>query len=719
MNYIGLALILVGMENNNEESTLKIIKEVKSELSEYRKPFESDWNKYDNAYYGKQHKTGDDVKTTKNHIFKLVETEIPMLTDGMAIPTFTAKRQDKQAPADILAAATKYVYQDQNLMLLLPSLLRSSAMSAPGYLYVLNNPDAECGNGKIEYRQLPWKSVFLDGNAQTIEQSEKCRIEIGMRKDAIIRTWPEHAEKIKELTGTTKKDSHDDGNYEKRDVAGENHTSGKPKAYSSKDILTYVETWVKDYSLTDIDEDETNEEIREVLNAIENGNSPEASKWENHDAIINAVKQKRAELLSSVGLNGDASFEQVSDHIESILQQNPEAEELKSGLLIVKIIDEHVEAREAFKKLNPTSQMPKFEDGWRLIKSVGNVILYDGESNQKSGEIPLVPFYTYKDDTVYGFGIVKNIFNAQQTLNDVDFREFEGLRVCSNPGWVADHESEVDDNTLTNKPGIVVKKNKGTEVRRLEPGMVSPQLDARKKFDQLAMESIEGVNEQTMNGAAPVGSASGVAVQKIQTQPIGRIRLKGRNLEYYSMRRLSIITAGLILDNWTEEKLLRFRNGEGDVEEIYFNPIEMEELEYTVDISPTSMAGVDKDQLIAFYMMLLNNQHIDFEMFLSATPEFVGKNILVKTLKEKTNKDQAIQQAQEQYESQLQELQKQNIKLKGVIDSGRMAMNETLSADEKKIFKQQEREAAMSAIMTNELNNEEPITANQNNQELV
>ncbi|MEK6881793.1 MAG: hypothetical protein AABY22_19400, partial [Nanoarchaeota archaeon] len=38
----------------------------------------------------------------------------------------------------------------------------------------------------------------------------------------------------------------------------------------------------------------------------------------------------------------------------------------------------------------------------------------------------------------------KNILDSQRSLNDVDWRELEGLRVVTNPGWIGDKEAEVE-----------------------------------------------------------------------------------------------------------------------------------------------------------------------------------------------------------------------------------------------------------------------------------
>src|SRR4051812_44626199 len=100
------------MENNKElaqktpkesiQEPIELVKEVEKELSDYRRPFEKSWREYDNAYYGKQHKTGESKKTVKNHVFKIIEGEVPILTDSMPGTQVTSNTEAKQPDADNL-----------------------------------------------------------------------------------------------------------------------------------------------------------------------------------------------------------------------------------------------------------------------------------------------------------------------------------------------------------------------------------------------------------------------------------------------------------------------------------------------------------------------------------------------------------------------------------------------------------------------------------------
>lgn len=698
-------------KNPDDESALKLARETKEELAKYRKQFEKDWCEYEDAYYGKQHKTGESHKTVKNHLFKIVEGEVPILTDSMPGTTILSEQEDRQDDALVLEKAIRFVYHDQNLQLTLPSLARSFLISAPGYLYTFYDPDADGGEGKIRYKKLPWKSVFLDGNASLIEDAQKAVIEIPMRRGEISRIFPEKKEDIEDQSLEESQDAKgdDEENYESRDVSGRKSSQGKPKDFKGKDVLSYRETWVMSYDLEKIPGEDTEEELTKEREQLQQGIAPDIYKWENHDAHIQDHAQVNAQAKQMLGLPPEATFEQCQMQVEQLLSMNPEFDP-GPALLIIKLSENHILEHVELKKLNPTSERPKYKDGWRVIKTVGQVLLYDGPNpNQpsyekqkiKKGEIPLVPFYCYKDDTIYGFGEIKNIIDPQRTLNEVDYKEFKGLKRNANSGWIADHESGVTPEKLTNDEGIVVIKAKGTEVRRLEPGAISPQLQQRREADIYSMEDISGINEATQ-GVSPSASASGAAIRSLQGQAIGRVRLKDRYLQHYSMKRLARLTANLILCNWSTEKRLRFNTDSSGVQELVFDPLRMSDLGYSVEISPGSMAGIDKEALNGLYLNLfqLSGGQMQFEDLLSVM-DIPKKEVLLKKLEERKTQqaeleqvqmqDQQVQQAA-QVDSEFSKLQKENIKLKARISP------DLLTREEQSLYEIFVRQDAISAL---------------------
>lgn len=52
-------------KHESEEDIYRKIQDVEEELNIYRSQFEQDWRTYEDFYYGKQHLTAGDKKTTK------------------------------------------------------------------------------------------------------------------------------------------------------------------------------------------------------------------------------------------------------------------------------------------------------------------------------------------------------------------------------------------------------------------------------------------------------------------------------------------------------------------------------------------------------------------------------------------------------------------------------------------------------------------------------
>jgi hypothetical protein len=657
---------------------LEIVKDTKKELRKYRRQNENDWKTFENAYYGKQHKTGGDRKSVKNHVFKIVEGEVPILTDSMPGTQILANSPEMEAQGKNLERAISYVHQKNDLQLLLPTLIRSALISAPGILHVFWDPDAEDGDGAIRYKQLDWRQVLVDGNCSKIEDAEKAQIMFPMRRSALQRIYPEFKAQLSQVNGNIDLcddiDDDDESQREDRDTGDERvNNQGRPKDFKAKDIINETHTWVKSYELEPIPFEESQAEIIKETQELMSGNPPEIKAHEDHAAHIEAHQAVVDAILAEIGLPAGTPFEQAQQLIMGQIAQaqsgDPNqatmiADALGQKLLILRLAMNHAEEHQDYYKINPRGGVPKYPDGWRVIKSAGDVVLYDGPNPEpKLKGPPLVFFYCYKDHTVFGFGEIKNIFSMQTTLNDVDYKEFKGLKLNANPGWLADHESEVDEDKLTNEDGIVILKNKGTEVRRLEPGMISPQLAARKEADVFAMEDISGVREASQ-GQMPSGGASGVAIARLQTQAVGRIRLKDRYLQHYSMKRLAEIVGALILEHWTDEKRLRFRSADGKIEDLIFNPIEMQDFGYTVEIAPGSMAGTDRDSLNQMFMNMLDKNQITIQEFL-AVAEFPKREVLLEMVKER-----------DQVQQQLQSLQTQVLQYKAIAAPGLLTPEE-------------------------------------------
>ena len=198
----------------------------------------------------------------------------------------------------------------------------------------------------------------------------------------------------------------------------------------------------------------------------------------------------------------------------------------------------------------------------------------------------------------------------------MDFAEYVSLRLNSNPGWLKDNNSGVSDASLTNKPGLVVTKNQGSEVKRFEPGVTSPQLASRKADEKNSIQIISGMNEISQ-GSAPSGVTAARAFRTLQEQSVGRVRMKTRIKEQYTNPRTAKLVLGRVVKNWTNERKLRVYDADGSIKYIDFTPDMVQDLKYDVKAVPGTTAGLDKESIFSLYNNLLNEGKIDVKTFFS------------------------------------------------------------------------------------------------------
>ena len=253
----------------------------------------------------------------------------------------------------------------------------------------------------------------------------------------------------------------------------------------------------------------------------------------------------------------------------------------------------------------------------------------------------------------------------------MDWAEYSGLRLVGNPGWVVDESSGVDEETLTNEPGLVILKKQGTEVSRLAPGQISNQLINRKMEDVSSMLEISGVNEATM-GEAPTGDPSGVAIKKLQQQAIGRIRQKSRLIEEYSLPRRDKLILSRIMKYYSNERKLRIEDEQGQISFIDFSPEEVQDLKYDLVVSPGTSAGYDKEAVYAIMSQLAGSQMIDPKTFVSSI-DIPHKSKVLRSIAEN-----------DQVQAMLQQLQTENLQLKAQFAP------QALTEEEIKLLEQQE-----------------------------
>ena len=367
-------------------------------------------------------------------------------------------------------------------------------------------------------------------------------------------------------------------------------------------------------------------EIEKETAEFREGKNPDLHKYEDHEAHMAAHEQAKADIFrelfgTDLGLFPPDLAAALLDDPTRVLEFNPEVDPglIEEAALIFQVIKDHQQAHEAMKELNPDGKRPKYKNNLRLVQRVGHEILYDGESSvAQDGIVPLVVYYCYKRSSIYARGEVYNILTSQKSYNELDHSEYKGLKKNTNSGWIVDDNSAVRLDTLTNDEGIVIRKKQGTECKRIEPGQVSPQLSDRMFRDKDAIREISGVQEATQ-GKRPAGITAASAIRELREQSVGRIRLKTRMMEGYSILRLGRLIASRIIKFWPTERKLRLWDDFGKIRYIHFDPEQMGDFRYDVMIAPGSTAGIDKEMVYTIYSDILAKGGITPRIFFEVT----------------------------------------------------------------------------------------------------
>lgn len=658
------------------KSSLDLVNKTKKNLKRYRSQFEKNWKEEEDAYHGKIWKNQDGYRPYENHMFQVVEGEVPILTDSYPSTSIKVDDDAYLEQAQSLDKAVQWVFENQDFQLKLPMVIRDSLISAPGFIHIYYDANEDDGNGEIQFEIVPWKKVFLHGGSLFLEKCEAARIELTRSRTWLKLNYPNYAEKVERAKAEGVDKDGDDEGRETQDTGTNYAKRQPPKEYKDDDTLVLVKTFIKDYSIEPIPEEETLKQIEDERKSLSEGEGMDVAKWQDHSAHIESHLQDLTELYGQLGLSPEVGFDAAAEAAEAIAQESGgEADAgLDEALLQIRILENHIEEHKVLSKENKKGGRLKYKNGLRCIETLNDIVLYDGPSRDDHAEIPLIPFYCYRDGTIYGHGEIRHILDSQRMQAVLLYKEYKGAQRVLNPSIIIDKESGLTENDVSNEDGAIYVVEQGTQgPRHMDPGQISPQISPFNEARKRAISDISGINEVTQ-GKVPNPQASGVTVTKTQQQAIGRIRLKERQNERYSIKRLGRLAAALVIQHWTEERTLKLEDKGGNYEQVVFNPLDMVDLKYEVTIAEGSMAGIDKDSYNALLLNFLNGGQITFNEFLEVA-EIPRAEKLLSFVKERMN-----------IQGQLEQTQKQLIEFKGATNP------ELLTPEEAQVFEEIQRQ---------------------------
>lgn len=203
------------------------------------------------------------------------------------------------------------------------------------------------------------------------------------------------------------------------------------------------------------------------------------------------------------------------------------------------------------------------------------VVLSDKENPYHTGRFP---FFIFKDIDVpfqfWGEGEVRWLIAPQKQANDLYNQIIDNAKNTANMQWIIDKNAGIPKGELTNRPGLIIRKNPGTEIRRDAPPSMPMYVQEMINTLKNDIEVVSGVHDVT-RGETPSGIQSAAAIVALQEAAQTRIRLKVK-LHEHTLGKLGTEWYERIKQYWKFDRNIPLKKAEQDnLPEMQLNGYEM------------------------------------------------------------------------------------------------------------------------------------------------
>lgn len=307
----------------------------------------------------------------------------------------------------------------------------------------------------------------------------------------------------------------------------------------------------------------------------------------------------------------------------------------------------------------------KYSNGRQLLicPELG-LVLEDKEIPYNDGKFP---FRILKDYDVpgkfWGEGEVAQLLSPQKHINELNNSIIDNAKATANMPWIIDKNSGVGQGKITNRPGLIIRKNPNTEVRREQPPSMPAYVSNAVEIYKNDIEHVSGVFN-SLKGKSETGVYTAQGILALQEAGQARVRLKVKILED-ALGDIAMMWLSRMKQFWKEDKWLQITRQDGSYD---LKKFIKESLNYDYDIRITagSTMPTNRGAMLDLMIRLAQTQMpdgqplVDREAVVNYLPDEVRTTLLQRMNGENIQlqqMQQIIQQMQEQFQQVIKELQ--------------------------------------------------------------
>lgn len=285
------------------------------------------------------------------------------------------------------------------------------------------------------------------------------------------------------------------------------------------------------------------------------------------------------------------------------------------------------------------------------------LVLEEKENPYQDGKLP---FELIKDYDVsgkfWGEGEVVQLLSPQKYINEFNNTVIDSAKTTANSPWIIDKNSGIGHGKITSRPGLILRKNPGTEVRREQPpNMPNYVINAIETWKG-DIEQISGIFN-TVKGGSETGVYTAQGILALQEAGQARIRLKVKLLEL-SLGRIAQKWFSRMRQFWTDNQWITITQADGSYDMKMFTS---ESLKYDYDIKITAGSTMpsNKSAMLDLMVRLAQTPMPDGQPLVDreAVTQYLPDEVRITLLQRMGEGQQQIEMQVQQLMEGLQQLQ--------------------------------------------------------------